>query len=143
VPEALRAGAVDPVTAFIAARRQVLDSGQREVRVPIYDGRRRYDIISTVGKPRTATIKNQPREVVPVISRVEPVFGFEPDSEDRMREAKGTTLFSADERFLPVQIIVGNDLFSSVMNLVAECTADPTPCDAIGQQREQAKSEAN
>ncbi len=143
VPDNLRAGAIDPVAAFIAARRQVLESGQTEVRVPIYDGRRRYDIISKVGKSRIYNIKDQSRELTPITSRVEPVFGFEPDAEDRMRESTGTTLFTSDERFLPVQIILGNDLFSSVMNLVAECTTDPAPCDNFGQKEPQKKTAAN
>jgi Protein of unknown function (DUF3108) len=140
VPDNLRAGALDPVAAFIAARRQVLDSGTGEVRVPIYDGRRRYDIISRVGKSHSYTIKDQTRELTPVTSRVEPVFGFEPDAEDRMRESTGTTLFSSDDRFVPVQIILANDMFSSVMNLVAECTTDPAPCDNFGQKATQSSA---
>jgi hypothetical protein len=143
VPDNLRSGAVDPVAAFIAARRQVIESGQKEVRVPIYDGRRRYDIVSTVGKPRSATIKDVTRDVIPVVSKVEPVFGFEPDAEDRMRDSSGTTYFSNDERFIPVQIVLSNDLFSSVMNLRAECTMDPAPCEAFAQPRGQKKSDAN
>ncbi|GEM_PF-2857532 len=143
VPDNLRAGAIDPIAAFIVARRQVLDFGKSEVRIPIYDGRRRYDIISKVGKSRSYTIKDQTRELTPITSRVEPVFGFEPDSEDRMRESTGTTLFTSDERFVPVQIILANDMFSSVMNLVAECTTDPAPCDNFGQKAPQQKSAAN
>jgi hypothetical protein len=132
VPENLRQGALDPVAAFVGARNQILMTKSREVRMPIYDGRRRYDIVSSVGTPRTFTIRDTPRELVPVVSRVEPVFGFEPDAEDRMRESEGRILFSNDDRFVPVQVIIGNDLFSSVMNLVAECNADPRPCDAFG-----------
>lgn len=142
VPDHLRAGAIDPIAAFVAARRQMQESGQKEVRVPIYDGRRRYDIISTIGQPRAYTIKDKTRELTPVTSRMEPVFGFEPDGEDRMRESSGTTLFTSDERFVPVQIILGNDMFSSVMNLVAECNTDPLPCDTFGQTQQQ-KPETN
>jgi hypothetical protein len=143
VPDNLRAGAVDPMAAFIAARKQLMGSGQKEARVPIYDGRRRYDIISTIGQSRSYTIKDQPRDLIPVTSRVEPVFGFEPDSEDRMRDSEGTTLFTNDDRFVPVQIILGNDMFSSVMNLVAECNTDPAPCDTFGRPADAQKSEAN
>lgn len=132
VPENLRLGALDPVAAFVGARTQILMAKSREVRMPIYDGRRRYDIVSTVGNPRTFTIRDTARELVPVVSRIEPVFGFEPDAEDRMRESEGRILFSNDDRFVPVQVIIGNDLFSSVMNLVAECNADPRPCDVLG-----------
>jgi hypothetical protein len=133
VPDHLRAGAIDPIAAFVAARGQILKTGQKEVRVPIYDGRRRYDIVSKIGKPRTVTVNDQPRLLTPVTSRVEPVFGFEPDSEERMRSSEARTFFTADERFLPVQLILGNDMFTSVMNLVAECNTDPAPCDTFGR----------
>lgn len=131
VPEKLQSGAVDPITAFIAARRQFQTSTATNVRVPIYDGRRRYDIVSTLGKPRTVTINDQTRTLTPVTSRLEPVFGFEDEGAERMRSSTGTMLLSNDERFIPVQIVLGNDMFSAVMNLTAECNTDPAPCDAI------------
>jgi hypothetical protein len=134
VPDDKRAGALDPISAFVAARRQILDSGKREVRIPIYDGRRRYDIITTVGNPRPVTVREVERLLTPVTSRMEPVYGFEPDGKDRMRESEGQLFFTSDERFLPVQIILGNSMFSSTMNLVAECNVDPVPCDTFGRQ---------
>ncbi len=136
VPDDQRVGAMDPISAFIGARRLILESGEREVRMPIYDGRRRYDIISTVGTPRAVTVRNVERMLTPVASRVEPVFGFDPDGEDRMRESEGQLYFTADERFLPVQLVLGNSMFSSAMNLVAECNVDPAPCDNFGRASE-------
>lgn len=130
VPDKLRAGAIDPISAFIAARRAFRDTQAREVRLPIYDGRRRYDIISTLGKPRTVTINDEPRVLTPVTSRLEPVFGFEDDGAEQMRKSRGTMMLTNDERFVPVQIIMGNDMFSSVMNLAADCSADPQACEA-------------
>lgn len=136
VPDDKRAGAIDPISAFIGARRLIVESGQKEVRMPIYDGRRRYDVITTVGTPRTLTVREVERSVIPVRSRMEPVYGFEPDGEDRMRESEGEMYFTADDRFVPVQIILGNSMFSSAMNLVAECNTDPAPCAVVGSAAE-------
>ncbi|MCB2109152.1 MAG: DUF3108 domain-containing protein [Rhodobacteraceae bacterium] len=143
VPEKLRLGAMDPVAAFVSARLAIRDAGKSEVRVPIYDGRRRYDIISTASTPRSYTIRDQTHDVVPVTSRVEPVFGFEPDAEDRMREGEGKVLFSNDERFVPLQVILGNSMFSSVMNLVADCERDPAACAAITETTEDGETASN
>ncbi|MBL8630627.1 MAG: DUF3108 domain-containing protein [Rhodospirillaceae bacterium] len=137
VPEKLRIGALDPVTAFIASRHQIMESGKTEVRVPIYDGRRRYDIISTKGEAKTYTIRGKEHMLVPVQARLEPVFGFEEETEERMREAETKILFSTDARFVPVQVILSTNLFSSVMNLVAECNEDPTPCNSVGPSEQQ------
>lgn len=131
IPDDKKAGAIDPISAFVGARRLILETGQREVRMPIYDGRRRYDVITTVGTPRMRTVRDIERSVIPVRSRMEPVYGFEPDGEDRMRESEGEMYFTADDRFVPVQIILGNSMFASAMNLIAECNVDPAPCEII------------
>lgn len=131
VPDNMLAGAIDPMAAFIGARRLISETGQREVRLPIYDGRRRYDIISTVSDPRPVTVRDVSRTLTPVKTRLVPVYGFEADGEDRMRESEGQLFFSADDRFLPVQIVLGNSMFSSAMNLVADCKVDPKPCDTF------------
>jgi len=131
VPDNVLAGAIDPMAAFVGARRLILDAGQREVRLPIYDGRRRYDIISIVSDPRAVTVRNVSRTLTPVKTRLVPVYGFEADGEDRMRESEGQMFFSTDDRFLPVQIVLGNSMFSSAMNLVADCKVDPKPCDTF------------
>jgi hypothetical protein len=137
VPEKLRVGAVDPVTAFIAARYQIMESGKSEVRVPIYDGRRRYDIISTKGDSKTYNIRGKEHKLVAVVARLEPIFGFDDDAEERMRDAETKILFSTDDRFVPVQVVLSTTMFSSVMNLVAECNADPTPCNGVSMPQEQ------
>lgn len=45
VPLELRAGAVDPVSAILSAIRRANDTGSCEARVPVFDGRQRYDIV--------------------------------------------------------------------------------------------------
>lgn len=45
VPLELRAGAIDPVSAILAAIRKANDTGSCSARVPVFDGRQRYDIV--------------------------------------------------------------------------------------------------
>ncbi|MBY0509122.1 MAG: DUF3108 domain-containing protein [Rhodospirillaceae bacterium] len=139
VPNDLRKNALDPMAAFVAARSQLMAQGfagtaPKTFRVPIYDGTRRYDLVGKAGAVRTVSINGVERRLLPVTAKVEPVFGFNRESEERMRESEGKFLFTPDERFIPVQLIVGNDMFTSVMNLAADCSEDTAPCDAFGKQ---------
>ncbi|MCA3248587.1 MAG: DUF3108 domain-containing protein [Azospirillum sp.] len=45
VPAELRAGALDPVSAILATIRKANDTGSCAARVPVFDGRQRYDIV--------------------------------------------------------------------------------------------------
>lgn len=44
IPEALLAGTLDPISAVLAVVAKVAQSGRCEVALPIFDGRRRYDL---------------------------------------------------------------------------------------------------
>ena len=57
-----------------------------------------------------------------------------------MHEGDGKILFSADDRLLPVQIMVGNSLGVGVMNLVADCRVEAAACDAFSLGQEQAQA---
>jgi hypothetical protein len=139
VPSDLRKNALDPMAAFVAARSQLMAQGltgtaPKTFRVPIYDGARRYDLVGKTGPVRVVSINGVERRLLPVTAKIEPVFGFNRESEERMRESEGKFLFTPDARFIPVQLIVGNDMFTSVMNLAADCSENAAPCDAFGKQ---------
>ena len=141
VPDAMRTNVLDPMAAFIAARGQLMAQGlaakgPKRFRVPIYDGRRRYDIVGRAEAPRTTEIAGTERSVITVIAKLEPVFGFSRKSQVRMEESEGKFLFSNDNRFIPLQLVVSNDLLSGVMNLTADCSMDATPCDTFGQEKD-------
>lgn len=138
VPMDLRKNALDPMAAFIAARTQILAQGvtgstPKTFRVPIYDGTRRYDIVGRTAPARMITINNVERLLMPLTAKVEPVFGFNRQSMKRMEESEGKFLFTPDNRLIPVQLIVGSDMLTSVMNLTADCSEDAAPCDTFGQ----------
>ncbi len=144
VPANMRTNVFDPMAAFIAARGQLMaqviekgsaDARPKNFRVPIYDGRRRYDVIGHADAPRSVSINGTAREVIPVTAKLEPVFGFSKKTEDRMRESEAKLLFSNDQRFIPVQLVVSNEMLSGVMNLDADCSQNAAPCDTFGQEK--------
>ncbi|MCA0201173.1 MAG: DUF3108 domain-containing protein [Proteobacteria bacterium] len=138
VPENQRAGAMDPMAGFIAARHQVMAQGASKTpikfRVPVYDGQRRYDIVATTSAPRGVTINDKPYTVITVNTTLVPVAGFSERGEERMRESRGKILFTADERFIPVQVTIENDLLSGVMNLKGDCNVTPEACAPTTQE---------
>lgn len=139
VPDDLRKNVFDPMAAFIAAREQLIAQGVlstpqgavKSFRVPVYDGSRRYDIVGKTEPARAVTINGTARELLPVTGHMEPMFGFSAKSEERMRAVDGKIFFTPDEKFTPVQVIVSGELFTSVMNLAANCREDNAPCAAI------------
>jgi len=142
LPAGMSVGVLDPVGAFIAARGQMMAQGvdgtrAKSFRIPIYDGKRRYDIIGRVETARDVAIGDAQRSVVPVIAKLEPVYGFGRRSQERMKESEGKFLFSNDARFIPLQLVVSNEMLSGVMNLTADCSRDAAPCDTFGQEKDQ------
>ena len=139
VPEKLRRDVLDPMGAFIAARRQIVAQGGasgalKSFRVPIYDGQRRYDIVGKTAPVRSAEINGKEVAVVPVSVVLEPVFGFNPRSRGRMTDIDYHLYFSADGRFILIQAMMASDMFAAVVNLDADCSVDAAPCETFGQE---------
>ncbi len=97
-------------------------------RVPVFDGQRRYDVVGTTTAPRDVTINEKQYNVITVNATVVPIAGFSPRGEERMLESRGKLLFTADERFVPVQVTIENEFLSGVMNLSADCGITPEAC---------------
>lgn len=131
VPDEMRTGVFDPIAAFVAARGQIHHNRQRDFRVPIYDGRRRYDLVGEVEAIRSFWIGGEDVDLIPVIARVDPVFGFDRERTETMQDSAGQLLFSSDGRFIPVQLILEGSTFTSVMNLTADCRVESGVCDEI------------
>lgn len=146
VPEDKRMGVLDPMAAFISARQAIRESAGAPTtfRVPVYDGLRRYDIVGTTEAAKDVTISNVQRKLIGMKARMVPVFGFDDSGlRDRVDEGDGKILFSADDRVVPVQIMMGNSAGVAVMNLVADCRVDPAPCDSFGLNQAQAQAPKN
>lgn len=144
VPEDMRIDTLDPMAAFIAARHQVMAQGATKApvkfRVPVYDGTRRYDIVGSTTAPRTTTLNDKTYNVITVNATLVPVAGFSTKGEERMRQSRGKILFTADDRFIPVQVTIENEYLSGVMNLAGDCQLTPEAC-VLGQQQQAAQAE--
>ncbi len=139
VPEELRRNVLDPMGAFISARRQIMAQGgatgsTKSFRVPIYDGQRRYDIVGKTGPVRSTAINGKETAVVPVSLKLEPVFGFNSRSSERMDDVDSRLYFSADGRFIPLQATMVSNMFAIVINLQSDCGLNPAPCETFGQE---------
>lgn len=139
VPPDMRTNVLDPMAAFVAARGQIMAQGAtsrglKAFRVLVYDGRRRYDVIGKTGAVRAVTINGAERQLVPLTATIQPIFGFGQRSQERMKASEGKFLFTADDRFIPVQLTVSNEMISGVMNLTADCAQNAAPCDTFGQE---------
>jgi hypothetical protein len=144
VPANLRTNVYDPMTAFLAGRALLRAGGMapKSFRIPIYDGTRRYDIVGRTQPVRTVNIGGKDRELLPVVGKLEAVFGFSDEAKEHLAKIDGKLYFTPDQRFLPVQSVVSGEFFNAVMNLTADCRADTAACAAFDKAGEQ-KAQAN
>lgn len=133
VPEALRVGTVDPLTAFerlrdwlkAAAEGRAPDS----ITVPIFDGRKRLDLEARyVGRTRSAG----DGEVHELAVRLIGLFGFdEEDSLIQLPNGDGPAplrvLVRADPVLLPVRVDAPERKLGPVIQLERDCRATPCP----------------
>ena len=139
LPEAKRTGVLDPMTAVIVARDRIRrgwsDGGAMPAfRLPVFDGRHRYDVVVTPGAVIVERIAGKSRRIVPVTTAVEPAAGFEASMAKHARQSRGRVVFSADEAFIPLEVVAGNTLGRGVFTLIADCRSDPAPCDALAEK---------
>lgn len=124
VPEELRVGVVDPLTAIFELRRRValaLGDGADTFTVAVFDGRRRYDI---GGKMRGRTTIDSDGKVVPVIEvalNFMPVAGFDEEGDDRTQPLHITASLSDDPALLPLRLTGDAAGLPWVINLSEVC----------------------
>lgn len=112
LPEALRRDVLDPLTALSAIRQLIRDGVLDEraaFHLPIYDGKRRFDVHGQVRARRTAKWHDAKLDVVDLHLILRPVAGFgesagEPAPQDEAREVEAT--FTRDRRAIPLRISV-------------------------------------
>ena len=70
VPDNLRTNVLDPVAAFIAAREMIRAADKpTSFSVPIYDGKRRYNVAGKTEAPREMTVNDKTRMLIAEIGR--------------------------------------------------------------------------
>lgn len=113
-------GAFDPLTAFIeTVRLGVTGRVGDDLRIPVFDGRRRFDAVGKiVGRERLDVLGSE-QDVVRLRLKPVPVAGFKKDRESRWHDRVFDILITDDSRALPV-MIYGEGLGPRI-NLIGEC----------------------
>lgn len=127
VPEAMRDGTIDPLTALAAVRDwivEVRDAPPAQTTLPIFDGRRRYDLEVTLVERRVAQFASGATPVLEVRLQSRPIAGFDERS-DGTRAI--TVLISDDDLVVPLimRTAVMGDL-TAALYTTRVCAADAT-----------------
>ena len=91
VPEELRLGAVDPLTAVLSLSQTLAETGSCTSTAEVFDGRRRFDLVASDGG--AATIEANDYQVYQgpaqrCVIRFEPIAGFKEETDDGKPEEK-------------------------------------------------------
>lgn len=110
----LRIGALDPLSAVILARgeiwRRLANGGPRPgepIRVPVFDGRQRYDLEFRIKGRTTRYRRGWDRPVVHAQAWLVPIAGFKERHLDQLPDEPIEIYFSADAEFVPLYIETG------------------------------------
>ncbi|HSE79076.1 MAG TPA: DUF3108 domain-containing protein [Alphaproteobacteria bacterium] len=125
MPAALRSDVLDPLTAVLVIRRTIraggLASGSR-FRVPIFDGKRRFDAEGTVLGFGSAVVdgKRVPMIDIAVLLRPVAIAKLERDDEDDI-EREARLRFTADHNALPLRLSVDIAYVPLTIELAETC----------------------
>jgi len=113
----LRRGTVDPLAALIALRQHILSGRSGIVTMPVFDGKRRIDVIATIEPARSVRVGRTDHQAVPVTATITPVAGFKPKQIRGWSSSALHVLFSADNHALPLRIQVDSMVGTAVLTL--------------------------
>lgn len=126
VADDVKAEALDPLTAFAEAIRQTgngMRTGAGDFRVPIFDGRRRYDVIGTPLGTTNLSVLGEKREVRHMRLTTVPLSGF--NGRQRTIWSERTfevfVLPSPVPNGEPTPVRIETDGLGPIIHLVAEC----------------------
>ncbi len=116
VPEAMKAGTMDPLTALTTASRRALAGkpGERFT-VPVFDGRNRYDAVVTVTGPGSAEVNGRRVSGIKATILFQPLAGFRKKSREMWDDASFTILLDPATQ-LPARIVSDNFLVATVIS---------------------------
>ncbi len=123
VPPHMRQGTMDPVSAVVEAIRRtkehVENNGPKTFTLPVYDGRRRFDVTGVVEDQLQRTILHKPYTVRRLVLTPKTRAGFKKSHTELWSKYAFYIYLTTDGRYLPLQIdAVGP---GPILNLVKEC----------------------
>ena len=135
VPEALQKGVMDPLTALMKLRHQLLTPPTAgSYTAAVFDGRRRFDLdASMLGRGR-AEFGGRSLPVIKVALGLRWIAGSNADDLEPAEAADSTLrlelLLSDDDRRLPLRLRTLDSLFTAQAEIMAECLR-PQGCPAV------------
>ena len=129
VPKSLWHGVVDPLTALLRGRQQLADHQPRvgeEFVLPVFDGRRRYDMVLEVKARRELTVAGRKQPVVELEIEIRALAGF--DADDDKRNLRVDVLVSDDDRMVPLRIQSLDTPITVTLSLTEDCSAVGATC---------------
>ena len=129
LPEEQRRDTIDPIAAILSLGRRAA-GGETRFTLPIYDGRRRFDLAVSVVGPASHNIAGKQYATIDTVAIVHPVAGFKPFHAKWWNNAKFE--ISIDSKSgLPLKI--ASDSFMAGVVLTAHAVCPPDPVCALGQ----------
>lgn len=118
VPEGLKAGTLDPLSALMQASERALAAAPGEAfAVPVFDGRNRYDVRIEVVGPKSATVTGRHIDGIGATLEFKPLAGFRPRSLEMWDGAKFNVLLDPDTG-LPARIVSESFTVGTVISAV-------------------------
>jgi len=133
LPLPSRTDVVDPLST-ISLMRAAIRSGRArpgELRIPVYDGKRRFDVETRGLTHEVERIGGVDRKVLHLALQLRPIDGFNRHDEEGDPDAAPRpldVLFSDDEALLPLRLEVSIAWFTVVVEQSGSCPAGPPPC---------------
>ena len=119
LPEEQRRGAMDPIAALLTLGRRIV-AGEKHFVLPVYDGRRRFDLAVDLAGPRTHGLLGTRRTTLDAVAVVHPIAGFKPFHLRWWNNAR-FDLYLDPVTGLPLQISSSSFLATVVLTVKSIC----------------------
>ncbi|MGE0251239.1 MAG: DUF3108 domain-containing protein [Dongiaceae bacterium] len=124
VPENLRSQVTDPLSALTLLRELALQNDfekLRDLTIPVYDGRRRYDVAVESVEEVDELMGKGKFPATRLRLKGAPLAGVDEKDFDRWKNHRLDIYFSRDDKRVPLQLVLATDQFIFVLNFKDGC----------------------
>jgi hypothetical protein len=123
LPEDQRRNTIDPIAAVLNIGRRAV-AGETRFTLPVYDGRRRFDLVVEVKGPASHRFDGRQVPTIDAVAVVHPIGGFKPFHAKWWNNAKFDVIIDP-KTALPLQISSSSFVAAVVLTAHAVCPPDP------------------
>jgi hypothetical protein len=124
IPENMRKNIYDPLSVMLKMRNMIREakaksdwSMMKDKTLPVYDGRRRYDIWLESAIEREEKVAGKIRRVIDISLSMNPIAGFKDKDVDLWKSTKMHAFLSDDDRHIPLRIQASTPIAPAVIML--------------------------